>query len=123
MAEEQADSLLTEGLATPGHHLFVAEDQGSGARLGHLWFGPRTNDPDAGVVWLYDISVEEAERGLGVGRAMMELLETEARSVGIRRIELNVFGDNAAARRLYEASGYIEMTRQLGKDLDSSGSD
>jgi ribosomal protein S18 acetylase RimI-like enzyme len=122
-AEEETDSLLTDGLATADHHLFAAEDPGSGARLGYLWFGPRRHDPDAGVAWLYDIFVEEAGRGQGVGRAMMKLLETEARSMGIRRIELNVFGDNAAARRLYEASGFIEMTRQLGKDVDSSGSD
>lgn len=116
-AEEENDALLTDGLGTPGHYLFVAEDAASGVRVGHLWFGPRSRNPDPTIAWLYDIFVEKADRGRGIGRAMMELLEVEARSAGKRRIELNVFGDNAPAKRLYDATGYAEMARQLGKDL------
>ena len=32
-------------------------------------------------------------------------------------MELNVAGDNDGARRLYERMGYIEMSRQMYKDL------
>ena len=122
-AGEETDALLTDGIGTPGHHLFVAEDADSGQRVGHLWFGPRARSADPTVAWLYDIFVDEAHRGRGSGRAMMELLEIEARAAGNHRIELNVFGDNDRAKRLYESTGYVEMARQLGKDLDSSGSD
>ena len=122
-AERQTHDLLADGLATPGHHLFVVEDVASGERVGHLWFGPRTPDADPQVAWLYDISVEEVSRGRGIGRRIMELLEDEARSAGMKRIELNVFGDNEPAKRLYASTGFVEMARQMGKDLDPSLTD
>ena len=117
-ATKEADALLPDGLATPGHHLLVAEDAGDGRRVGYLWFGHRAREPDPGVAWLYDIFVEETDRGRGVGRALMRLLEVEVRAAGMHRIELNVFGDNAHAQRLYESLAYVEMARQMGKDLD-----
>ena len=102
---------------------FIAEEVGSGRRVGHLWFGPRPRNPDPSVAWLYDLFVGEASRGRGVGRALMRLVEVEVRAAGMRRIELNVFGDNAHAQRLYESLAYVEMARQMGKDLDESGAD
>ncbi len=117
-ATKEVDALLPDGLATPGHHLLVAEEVDSGRRVGHLWFGPRSRNPDPSVAWLYDLFVEEASRGRGVGRALMQLVEVEVRAAGMRRIELNVFGDNAHAQHLYESLAYVEMARQLGKDLD-----
>jgi ribosomal protein S18 acetylase RimI-like enzyme len=118
-AAEDTHGFLPEGLATPGHHLLVAEDAGDGRRLGYLWFGPRTRNPDPAVAWLYDIFVEESERGRGIARAMLELFEVEARAAGCRRVELNVFGDNATAKHLYGAVGYVEMARQMGKDIEA----
>jgi ribosomal protein S18 acetylase RimI-like enzyme len=120
---ETTDGLLTDGIDTPGHRFFVAEEVSSARRVGHLWFGPRPRNPDPSVAWLYDVFVEETSRGRGVGRALMQLLEVEARAAGMRRIELNVFGDNAHAQRLYESLAYVEMARQMGKDLDGSGAD
>jgi ribosomal protein S18 acetylase RimI-like enzyme len=117
-AERETDALLPDGLRTPGHHLFVAEEAGAATRVGYLWFGPRLGDPDPEVAWLYDIFVEKAERGRGIGRAMLELFEAEARAAGHRRVELNVFGDNGPAKHLYDSVGYLEMARQLAKDLD-----
>jgi ribosomal protein S18 acetylase RimI-like enzyme len=108
---------------TPGHRFFIADELGSGRRVGHVWFGPRSRNPDPSVEWLYDVFVEEPNRGRRVGRALMRLVEVEVRAAGTRRIELNVFGDNAPAQRLYESLGYVEMARQMGKDLDESGAD
>ena len=120
---EITDGLLTAGMDTPGHRFFIADELGSGRRVGHVWFGPRSRNPDPSVAWLYDVFVEEPNRGRGVGRALMRLVEVEVRAAGMRRIELNVFGDNAPAQRLYESLGYVEMARQMGKDLDESGAD
>jgi ribosomal protein S18 acetylase RimI-like enzyme len=54
---------------------------------------------------------------------MLERFEAEARATGHRRVELNVFGDNDPAIHLYGSVGYVEMARQMGKDLDSSDAD
>jgi ribosomal protein S18 acetylase RimI-like enzyme len=120
---ETADGLLTAGMDTPSHRFLIAEEVGSGRRLGHVWIGPRPRNPDPSVAWLYDLFVEEASRGRSVGRALMRLVEVEVRAAGMHRIELNVFGDNAHAQHLYESLGYVEMARQMGKDLDESGAD
>ena len=116
-AERETDELLASGLDTPGHRVFVAEDVVTGERIGYLWYGPRLRDPDAAVAWLYDIVVDEPMRGRGSGRELMRLLEDEARADGKSRIELNVFGDNERARHMYESLGYVEMARQMSKDL------
>jgi len=80
-----------------------------------LWFGPSTDDPT--MAWIYDITVDEDERGKGWGRAIMHAFEAEARARGFARAGLNVYGDNHVARRLYESLGYVETARQLHKEL------
>ncbi len=116
-SREDIGQLLPDGLATEGHRFMVAEDPSSGERLGHLWMGPDwRKEPD--VLWLYDVFVEEAHRGRGIGRAMMLRLESEARAMGRKKIGLNVFGHNDVARRMYESLGYREGARQMYKELD-----
>jgi len=108
--------VLPQGLGTPDHWIEVAEDE-DGEPVGVLWFARRST-PAGDIAYLFDIQVEEAMRGRGFGRRLMELLEDRAAALGLRRIELNVFGHNEVARRLYEELGYVEMSRQLFKELD-----
>jgi GNAT superfamily N-acetyltransferase len=116
-ARAEMEGLLPLGLATEGHTIEVAEDPSSGERLGLLWYARDARGGGREILWLYDIFVEESHRGRGFGRALMRVLEERAREMGIGRIELNVFGDNAGARRLYESLGYRESARQLFKEL------
>jgi ribosomal protein S18 acetylase RimI-like enzyme len=108
------DSILPDGVSTPGQVLLVAVDPND-ERVGVLWFGPSTDDP--AMAWIYDITVEEDRRRQGWGRAIMRAFEGEARARGFPRAGLNVYGDNHVARRLYESLGYIETARQLHKEL------
>ena len=48
----------------------------------------------------------------------MALLRDEARALGLERIELNVFGGNEGARRLYQSLGYQETFVTMAKDLE-----
>jgi ribosomal protein S18 acetylase RimI-like enzyme len=118
-AERENAALLSGGADTPGHRFFVAEEADSGRRVGHVWFAARELEHGPTVAWLYDIYVEEGDRGQGIGQAMLLLMESEARAAGLHRIELNVFGDNEPAKQLYVSTGYVEISRQMGKDLDS----
>ena len=74
-AEQETDALLPDGLGTPGHHLSSRRirPRADASAISGSVHGPA--DPDPAVAWLYDIFVEEAERGRGVGRAMLELFE------------------------------------------------
>jgi ribosomal protein S18 acetylase RimI-like enzyme len=107
--------LLPEGLGTRDHWIEVAEDE-AGERIGHLWFARRAT-PAGNIAFLFDVEVVEAARGRGYGRRLMELLEEKVAALGLARIELNVFGHNDVARGLYEDLGYVEMSRQLFKEL------
>ena len=107
--------ILPDGLATAGHWIFAVE-LGS-ERVGRLWLAERTMDGRR-VMFVYDLEVEERHRGGGFGRAAMLLAEAEARAKGIKRMELNVFGGNDAARGLYRSLGYVERAVSMGKDIE-----
>jgi ribosomal protein S18 acetylase RimI-like enzyme len=111
-AARQTDALLPDGVDTEGALLLAAED-GDGRRVGSLWV--MLNRPDG--AWIYDIEVEEDQRGKGYGRALLEAAEREAARHGVDRIGLNVFGSNSVARTLYESAGYEVVSLQLRKRL------
>ena len=61
------------------------------------------------------LSVHDAWQGRGVGTALMAaLVECADRSLGLRRIELTVFADNALAIALYRRFGFVEEGRSRG---------
>ena len=113
-AEADFPAVLPLGLDTPGHSIFIVEADGSA--VGRLWLAEREM---AGrrVLYVYDISIHPEHQGRGYGRAAMRLAEDEARSRGIDRIDLNVFGGNDVARRLYRSLGYVETAAQMRKFL------
>ena len=57
--------------------------------------------PD-GDFYLQAIAVDDDQRGNGVGSMLMDHVDDIARSLGCRRIALDVADDNPDARRLYE---------------------
>lgn len=61
---------------------------------------------------VFGMYVHPQARGLGLGKALMQHLQTEAAALGLRALQLTVTEDNAAARALYEACGY----RRFGQE-------
>jgi ribosomal protein S18 acetylase RimI-like enzyme len=106
---------LPDGLATPGQLIFRLEADGQ--PVGWLWLALRDPRAEAGVGFIYDISVDEAFRGRGYGRAAMQLAEDEARRHDLHALALNVFGHNAIARALYSSLSYAETFVQMRKEL------
>lgn len=61
------------------------------------------------------IAVHDAHAGRGVGTALLAAAITCAdQSLGLRRLELRVFVDNAAAIALYRKFGFVEEGRSRG---------
>jgi ribosomal protein S18 acetylase RimI-like enzyme len=118
-AERTFSATLPFGLSTPDHRFLTAADADTGEHVGLLWIA-RQRREGAELIWIFDIWVDEPMRGRGYGRALMELAETEAQRMGVARVELNVYGDNARARGLYESLGFVEMSRQMFKVLNDA---
>jgi ribosomal protein S18 acetylase RimI-like enzyme len=60
----------------------------------------------SGLARLYSIAVDPAERGTGLGAALLAAAERAARRQGAHRLRLEVRQDNPAAIALYETRGY-----------------
>ena len=103
--------MLPHGVATEGAHLWVVEDE-RGKPVGSVFLGVRD-----GRAWLYDITIDEAARGRGFGRATMLALEAEVEALGFAEISLNVWGGNEVARSLYRSLGYAEVSVGMKKRL------
>jgi len=105
-------SLFPDGAAKPEHRIAQLEN-GGGARVGHVWWAPR----GAGRAYVYDLFIDEPFRGRGLGRKALELIEDDARAAGLRGIDLNVWGRNDVARRLYRSAGFFERAVFMSKEL------
>lgn len=81
----------------------------------------KLSDEDPGVADLYQMWVDPASRGLGVGRSLLTHALAWTSSAGMRRVRLGVTAADSPARRLYEsigfrAAGELEALR-VGSDL------
>ena len=65
----------------------------------------------------YDIVVDPAHRGRGIGRALVDATLAALKARGAPRVVLSTAEQNAAAQRLFAGAGFrrtmIEMTREL----------
>jgi GNAT superfamily N-acetyltransferase len=104
----------TEWLRSLEPLLFEVEHDGSRVGRVVLWLDAFERP---GSAWLFEIVLDESVRGRGYGREALRLAEEEARSRGMTRIDLNVFGGNAVARSLYASEGYAESSVHMGKAL------
>jgi RimJ/RimL family protein N-acetyltransferase len=57
-------------------------------------------------VWSLGTWILAPYRGRGLGRRLLDLVVAEAAAAGARKVELEVFTDNAVAIALYEAAGF-----------------
>jgi ribosomal protein S18 acetylase RimI-like enzyme len=109
--------LVPDGQESPGHvfrHITLAD----GSKTGALWLAAE-DAPGRGTVFLWDIVIDEAHRGRGLGRAALAAAEALARWLGYERMRLHVFGDNEVARGLYRSAGYEETDVTMEKRIGS----
>jgi len=115
-ALDESGQLLPEGLETD-RVLIVRAVADDGRPVGRAWVALDHPRGAPGTAFLYDIEVDEGERGKGFGRALLAAVEEAVRATGATALELNVFGTNDIAGALYESSGYATTTRQMRKEL------
>lgn len=119
--EQAYASFLGRQLGEPGIAVLVAEREGE--VLGYTYAGVEGHDymalrGPAGV--LYDIVVDPAHRGRGVGRMLLDATLAALGARGVPRVVLSTAERNEPAQRLFARAGFrrtmIEMTRELDGD-------
>jgi ribosomal protein S18 acetylase RimI-like enzyme len=117
LAQADYDSLLPEGLRTPGQHVMSVFVEGTDKPVGLIWFQAREKRGKKSA-YIFDFEIRPELRGRGYGAATLQALEKLVASMGVTRVNLNVFGHNHGAKALYERCGFtvaaIGMTKVLG---------
>ena len=113
-ARQDVEQLLPNGVDSPEALLFTAK--AGGDTVGWLWIGLRSEGM-ATHAWIYNIEVDAAYRGKGYGRGILAAIEPILAARGVDRLALNVFGNNAVARHLYETAGYTVDALQMSKPV------
>jgi ribosomal protein S18 acetylase RimI-like enzyme len=117
--EHAYSSFLGAQLDKPNIIVLVAER--GGEVVGYTYAGVEGNDymslrGPAGV--LYDIVVDSAHRGQGVGRELLDATLEALKAKGAPRVVLSTAERNESAQRLFARAGFrrtmIEMTRESG---------
>lgn len=90
----------------PGHDFLRASQDD--ITIGHAWIGPPPAVARGPFGWLYQITVEEGQRGRGHGRRLLAALERRA-ARRWNELRLNVFSWNDPAIRLYESAGWVRV--------------
>lgn len=107
-ATARPDAEWQERLASDDHVTFVAEtDDVAGGLIGMAVGVPAEDRP--GIAALHGMWVEPQARGQGTGAALMDAVESWARSAGYHTIGLGVTTTNASAIRLYTSRGYADV--------------
>jgi len=115
--ERQWQSLLPEGQVTRGHSFLELIATGTDEAVGCAWLFV---DVELSCAFIYELFLDEQQRGRGLGRASLDALERLALDQGAATLGLNVFADNTRARALYETTGFSAVSTDMIKRLSTS---
>ena len=113
-------SYLGTQLAKPDVIVLVAERDG--AVVGYTYAGLEGTDymalrGPAGA--LYDIAVDPAHRGHGIGAQLLEATLAELKSLGAPRVVLSTAEGNEPAQRLFARAGFRVTMREMTREMNS----
>ena len=112
MSKSEYDKLLPDGLNSSNNYLFSILNE-TDEVIGMIWL----NDQDNNCGFIYDIDIHENHQSRGYGLRAMKEIENIARSLGLKKIELHVFGHNERAINLYEKLKYRVTDIRMSKEL------
>ncbi|WP_419904724.1 GNAT family N-acetyltransferase [Kiloniella sp.] len=113
LSQESFEGGLPQGLKTPDNYIFTIFNAAEHP-VGAAWFAVKEHYGKKSA-FIYDIEINLANRGKGLGRATMLALEAEVKKLGIDKIGLHVFAFNKTAHALYASLGYQTTDLTLEK--------
>ena len=105
MPETTRRDLIPGLRAHPACYIFLAYSNNTPVGLAICFLGFSTFNARP-LLNIHDICVDSALRGKGIGRLLLERIETKARELNCCRLTLEVREDNQVARGLYRKVGF-----------------
>jgi len=115
-AEPAAIVSRLDRLAIVGDRVVVADVDQKVVGLAHLQVTP-TIEHDRPAAQIGALIVDDAHRGEGIGRALVEALEAEARARGCELLFLTTGAQRKEAHEFYRRVGLEETGRRFTKSL------
>ena len=110
----------TAWLAEPDAFCLVARRVQGGPALGYALVTVNAGSPTWAAVERFGLvetlSVLPAERGAGVGSALLDAVQAQLGTLGVTRVELAMVARNETARRFYERAGFEVRLLTLVRD-------
>ena len=103
----QSEDAIRDQLSHGYRYYFVREDDKD---LGFFAFYPRED-----VLYLSKLYLYKEQRGKGFSRQILEMLKTQAKELGLKKIELNVNRNNPT-KYIYERLGFT-VAREEKNDI------
>jgi ribosomal protein S18 acetylase RimI-like enzyme len=92
-------------------YLAFASDEPVGIAVCFVGFSTFAARP---LINIHDLAVVPAYRGQGVGRLLLERVESKGRDLGCCKLTLEVRADNHRAQRLYARAGFDDVALSQG---------
>lgn len=107
LSPQARENLIPGLIQHGGARVYLAFDEAQAEPLGvaicMLGF---SSFKGARLLNIHDIAVSPQARGRGIGAALLNFLEADARALGCCKITMEVRSDNARAQALYQRIGY-----------------
>jgi GNAT superfamily N-acetyltransferase len=114
-ARAEFQQMLPQGPQTPNAYLRTILDEND-RKVGMLWYFVDVNRARK-TAFLIDFFIFPEARRKGYEAQAFELLENEARSLGVERVELQIFTHKSEDILLYRDNGYQEVSVFFAKDI------
>lgn len=102
----EAELLFARICATPGMRVWAAERDGRVVGTYTIWVMPNLGHGGAPLAIVESVVVAQAQRGRGIGEAMMRHAMDEARRAGCYKLALSSNGRRLDAHRFYRRLGF-----------------
>jgi GNAT superfamily N-acetyltransferase len=114
-ARAEFQQMLPGGPQTPNAYLHTILDEHD-YKVGMLWYFVDVNRSRK-TAFLIDFFIFPEGRRKGYEAQAFELFESEARDLGVERVELQIFTHKSDSVLLYRENGYQETSIFFAKDL------
>jgi len=113
-------SILPDGLKTPGQYIFSILENETNTPLGVMWI-QLSKDSPVRRAFINDFVIHEEHRGKGYGTQAMAALDEKLKEMEVESVALHVFAHNKNAIHLYEKMGYevtnLYMRKNYAKEI------